>query len=700
MIDLRNNFLMQALKLLEDKKYYFASLMFCSWAEDHWLEEKNQYTVKHGVVHLHNIIRYLEGLFSHVEENDVLSLLGPEYIFILISCIYSHDVGMQAYYDTVLPYLSNDAPLDSESFEDIRINHADIISEALTRLNTRQDIISLFGKSYQRICNMIEPAYDNTSMDEVVSLILNNKRQIAVICSHHNKDINILPQQLNRLIDQKKLFADYRGLEKIKVCAALLQVGDALDMSINRINSDIFLARVSDDNLFLKKHISEIKVLKKMFLCYLIDDIEITHFPSEVKYIFKMSCSALNKTENYEQIRNCRKIYSTRLSRDESDSISILERFLNIRITIHLDSEEVRISENKKIISPNFFKMQENGGHETLDSLLEDLLKKIKNPGRFVYIKLYSEIAETFFGGIALCDNPSIKQEIENLFFHIDEWHMDSSGEYYYCKSNIITSIKRKRDAIKYHHYANMCQNMGIKSEVYYTIRHDSKLIGFINLHFADELTEEQISTHYEENIDLLNSIGYKIVQFHQEVAIKKYKQLIDSCRFINHERKATLTHMHRKTFARTTIDGLEPVPVANIVRFFGCRQTTKADDRYYVRIHYKTFEWLFDLLINNIIPKFASVSINIKNETSKSFIEITFDIVRKPELMPSDYLRKACAYLEIIDVLPQSNIPVKNLEYLLAFKSFFTLFGGKIFPSLCDDNQLTINVLMPKKQR
>lgn len=706
MINIEDNRFLNILKSrAQDRGYYFAGLLFCHLALDKWAEELNKHTVIHGYAHIKSILDTLEFIFKDHTDEEVISILPSKYIFILLASIYSHDLGMQDYYCDRLPYLK-EKELSIEDLEEIRKNHNEIISDALSNLENNEDLKLFFGSNLKKIENMIDDS-EKIRLNELTDLLLNTKRLIAVVCVFHNKEIDGFDAQIELLRHQRKLIIDATDIKYLKFVAALLQLGDALDMASKRINRDDFLSEVNaiEDNLE-RLHTSKLNTLGKKFMCYVIDDIAREKSPKEIKFIFKMSLPTTNLENNAKFIEECKEKFARRLKRNDHDCARIVGNFLGIRITIHISEEEINSNDDKKVITQIFFNLMEKEPAESLESLLELILHDIKSECTFLYLKLYSKLADTFFGGIALCDDSKIKKELERLHFQKDEWKIDCAQErnyYDYSNGDIFKILRNKKDSYKYINYVRYSKELNIKSELYLVIKYSSEIIGFVNIHFDRELSKSELTSFYGRHHKKISSLGFSIIKFH-ESNICDIERILKSCKFLSENNQKFFLKSYKKIFHGSPIEDVENVSIREIKEFLKINPVTVYDDTTCIKINYTMFKWLYDVLFRKYLSSMADTKTELINSRRSPYIQLKFHIKRKGSLpvtlIPADYLRKAETYLKSLDLNPKFfSISLKLAEYLFPFKLFFSFFAGKISPTLINDEHLIINVFLPKRK-
>lgn len=702
--------ILQVLNEYEDKKYYYGAMLFSELAEEKWIKERNVYNVKHGYVHISQLIKFTDSFFETFSNEQIINLLGPSYLFVLISSIYCHDLGMQDYFDMRLPYIDKNKVLGIEELESIRINHADTISDVLSNLDTESDLEVFFGDSLFKIYNQIEGT--GIERHQIADLILNKKRIIAISCCYHNKDIGEVRLEVDRLCKNEKL-CKQRGdenFDKLIFVVSLLQVVDSLDMSINRINVSDFYAELTDIKNGNTEHIgmSRLNTLKRKLLCFIIDKVKIENKSENIVISFEMSLPEKNITDNYVYIRECKKKYFSRLKRNEKDCLVEVERFLNKEIVINIEANPIIVTEEKRIIPSEFFELNQDHKFKNLENLLESALGSISKDCVFLYVKLFSQLSNAYWGGVAICDSPEHQKYIESLYFYHEDWCIDLKEDCVLKKSDFRDMIRQGvniKEFKKYSIYFEYCKNKKIKSELYFVIKYDSRVIGFVNVHFEKTLTESEKMEKCEQYRNEVSPLGLKIVQYHQEFALPEYEKIIKSCLFLPKPIMDTFVKSFRSLLSGLQPENISDIKLSDINSFLDIKSDSIKNkneemlDSYTVRINYGLFTWLFNFLFNTMLPQLAEVSFQTTYGYDIPHFEIIINIKRYKNLMPARYLEQAELYLKALDLLPYTPAPIKELEYLFAFKSLIILFGGKINVSLSRNHEeLTIHTLLPLK--
>lgn len=697
--------ILQILNECEDKKYYYGAMLFSELAEEKWIKEKNMHSVKHGYVHISQLINFTDSFFETFSNEEIINLLGPSYLFVLISSIYCHDIGMQDYFDKRLPYIDKNKVLTVEELESIRINHADIISDVLSNLDTESDLELIFGDSLLKIYNQIEGT--GVEKHHVSDLILNKKRLIAISCCYHNKDITEVRLEVDRLCKNEKLCKQKgdKNFEKLIFVVAFLQVIDALDMSINRINVPDFYAELADIRNGNTEDIgmSRLNTLKRKLLCFIIDNVKVQNKSGSIVVDFEMSLPEKNITDNSAYIAECKRKYFSRLRRSDKDCLVEVAKFLNKEVVINIDTNPIDPTEEKRIIPAEFFELNKNYKFKNMENLLESALGSISKDCVFLYVKLFSQLSNAYWGGVAMCDSPEHQNYIESLYFYHEDWNIDLTGDCVLKKSDIKSMIRpgvNIREFKKYSSYFEYCKNKKIKSELYFAIKYDSRVIGFVNVHFDKALTESDKTAKCEQYRNEITPLGLKIVQYHQEFALLEYEKIIKSCLFLTKSRIETFVKSFRSLLSGQQPENISDVQLSDINSFLNIKNNNEEMvDAYTIRINYELFTWLFDFLFKKMLSKYAEVSFQTNYGYDIPHFEIGINIKRDKNLMPARFLVQAETYLKALDLLPYTPAPIKDLEYLFAFKSLITLFGGKINVSLSKNHEeLTINTLLPIK--
>lgn len=698
--------LLGILKDHKDAEYYWGAMLFERLAEDKWAVELNAYNVRHGYAHINNVLNSIDKIFDNVADERVLEIVPPKYAFILLSSVYAHDLGMQDYFLDRLPYLKKigmQTTLTSDDFDDIRHNHADIISDAISKLELGNSMSIFFGDALKKIENFLNIQHPGL-FEKVIHLVLNSRRYIAVASSFHNKNLEDFSYQMERLCKEKKICRIDEGFAKLELITAILQFADAIDMSEKRIDKNEFLARVK----LIKRANTEMTVpqifaVKRMFLCYLIDDIIVESNIEHINIRFNMSISTHNKTNHYDLIDDIKKLFTSRLRRGEKDCVAVLENGIGKKINIYMDSESIRSSDDKSIIPDAFFQAIVSPRDQSLQSLLERCLNPIiplDKRCKIVYVKFYSEIAKVFYGGLAFCGDEQGKKDIERLFVHEEDLDLKEIRK---CNSGSnLKKVVKNKDLLRQAKNIPVFKANGIESEIVYIIEYGEKLIGYVNMHFCGKLSSDEIDNLCKYYGEELSDLGLQIVHHHMDSLSGKYIKWIQSFGIIPENLKGVFIDLFKRQYSGGMSKFESTIVAVSIDQLrkdiFGGIPASH-DRKSCLFVHAGLFYWLFQT-INDKLSDVAKYSLELVHNESDGFVRIELTIYndRDGDIFSTGLYMKANNYLCLLDDAPHDFLLLKELEYLFPFKSLINLMGGK-FVSGMKGGAFMVEAILPKKK-
>ena len=233
---------------------------------------------------------------------------------------------------------------------------------------------------------------------------------------------------------------------------------------------------------------------------YIIDDV-VMEYDKDFKRLqvdFSFSTNSIDLQINRAYLTQLQNEYLKRISREESDCLSLIESSFDIACNIRC--KDLPIHENDdKISIPTGFVDIYNSSDYTFDNLIESTLRKINGDSIFTYIKFYSPIGDCYYGGNYLksqSDNPDVMKVISNAgeaivksIFIEDDVILDRKKQFFYNEKSIL---KNKKYTKNYWAPISELKNFDIKSEIHFQINYRKNLFGFINLHFSKTLSENE----------------------------------------------------------------------------------------------------------------------------------------------------------------------------------------------------------------
>ncbi|MFA5414797.1 MAG: NB-ARC domain-containing protein, partial [Methanoregula sp.] len=259
--------------------------------------------VEHDINHIKAIMGYANILLKGKTGTDFFDVKD---LFLLLSAIYLHDIGMFRGWKEFLKIKGNTAQLLPEERQRIREMHAE----------TSGYVIRSFSKE-------LPPSLKDTlNPHEMEILCKDLTEMLAFICESHNqRDIE---KYLEREVAVK---FPSNGL-KIQLVTAVLQFCDALHMDKRRINTASFTDAL---DLYLKGRQTETAYepedWKRLFQCYFVEEARL--IPSSLRNdCFQLRVSVKFNTEEAVEIADkFHSIYYKRLEKTRYDCKSILNKY-------------------------------------------------------------------------------------------------------------------------------------------------------------------------------------------------------------------------------------------------------------------------------------------------------------------------------------------------------------------------------------
>lgn len=290
-------------KLKEKSSVYFDLYeKLRDWANAQWTDHNDIFEqIRHSIGHSKKLHSFADIILKHKIQKDDLN---EKEIFLLLSSIYLHDIGMQTGWKEYLEIKGVRGYLTSEERKEIRKKHSKTIG----------DIIRGFKKKLPpELKDHLSP-----TQKEVICNDLNEA--LAFICESHDK-----PEIANNLkedIDQKIPGT----FLKIGFIACMLQFCDLLHMDKSRLNEtnfmgslEKFLAGDSEEACYMPED------WKRFFCCYYVEDVSVTPYNKQGSNIFSIQLHCRYHTEETEEIKNIfQGIYRKRLTRFQYDCITEL----------------------------------------------------------------------------------------------------------------------------------------------------------------------------------------------------------------------------------------------------------------------------------------------------------------------------------------------------------------------------------------
>lgn len=693
-----NRFFKILRNLKDNQTHYAASYLFYLHALEVWQKPKLKYTVKHEYTHIVNIFTFIEDLFSNFNDDEVLKLLGQDYIFILIASVCSHDMGLQRYHE----HLDNISKRKKFTHHDellIRVSHSDVISIALTNIKSISSLKAFFDKNALAKFNGI---FKNKKLiNDVFNLIINKSRKIAIVCDFHNKPFRDLEPIVANLVRNKsiKFIKDEKTI--LFTIVACLQIGDALDMSIDRIDVDDFEKKLKEVRNLPNIGVEDIDILNKMFYCYLIDNITSEkHRQNDyvsIDYYYRLVLSEHNRNEHYGYALTAKDAYLKRLRRKSDDGLNFIKDILNINVNLKYDEAEIEFEDDKILIPDLFFKIVNQEYFPTIDeTFINPLVSLEKYEPAFTYIKLFSPLTEIFFDGacVGLDENEKYLHAVESYFICEEDFNLEDNQNTYFVKTSQIKKFIKNENIFKgMHSYHRAIKELKIKSEIYHRIIHKNMTIAFVNIHYKKVLSKNQQAGIKKYLREKLNTLGINIIGYYKK-DYNEMKEFINSHLALGEKSKNILKKLYANKFdpAINYKKYYDKIRINEIKEMLPGSRDYDNDTEYYIKISRSTFNDIIvnlSILLSNLYP----TEVKIRKMINQKSISIVFNIKAK---QPTMNFVHATAFLSRIDN-KMIDINRKLRYYLTPVKILTSVYGGKVIPTLSEENtKLKIDVRFP----
>lgn len=295
----------------KDKNYYDLYVKIRGWATGLWDgHESIVEQGRHGKDHSEALLKYANIILKKklCEETEFLS--GKE-IFLLLSSIYLHDIGMQTGWKERFPEISGSfGNLTKQERKKIRDEHA----------KTSGYVIRKFKDNI--------PAALSTELNDQEKTVIQKEMNeaLAVICEMHKSE------RINSLFnsDFYKKFSKEENKPKIDFIACLLQFCDVLHMDKGRINETRFRTALEK---FIKSTVTEFDYDHDDFIRFFSGhfvnsvDVDTTYHQCKTRIEINLKCQ-FSINEDYEYIINYfNNKYVKRLTRHKDDGFAIMSTY-------------------------------------------------------------------------------------------------------------------------------------------------------------------------------------------------------------------------------------------------------------------------------------------------------------------------------------------------------------------------------------
>ena len=470
MFRLGKNRIYQILESHEDRRYILACMAFKELAK--LIGLKKNTNIQYVMVYLTSImlLKILIQYWIKWDDETVLQRIGPDYLFMLLSATYIHDIAMQSHYTGFFKEYSNDFDsLNDEDRSKLRKHHAETIQKVLDNLKDIKSVQLFFGEKIMRFIDNVSVC-DGNLFDNTLKLIRDKSKQIGIIARWHNYDFKRLKSfiEASKVEATSKLVLNEGEEEKLLICASLLQYADGLDMGINRVDQKL-MAHLVQDISSLK--VEDLLLVKKIFRSYIIDKVDCKYSSTSKTFNinFILSLSQQDIESNSEFLNEMKNDYNKRVTRNENDCLKQLEKFFDFNTKISLLEVTPIVSTSKVKFPESFFEaisIKSTG----LKSYLQDTLTEITEDSVFSYFKFCSPLGNSFYGGeyyyptlnkekynISPVESKLCERMNQYIFIEYD-WPLDAEEDYKYSTTNdeIRSTELKIKYAIGYKHYFSL----------------------------------------------------------------------------------------------------------------------------------------------------------------------------------------------------------------------------------------------------
>ena len=279
-----------------------------SWAVALWSDHVDiSEQIRHGTSHSEKVLGYADVILSRKRTEQLFS---DQEIFLLLTSVMLHDIGMQTGWKKYLHIKGDRGHLSPEERRTIRKRHAE----------TTAHVIRSFKKESL-------PAFlsDELNNREKEMLCQDLNEPLAIVCEAHNKeDIgNYIDREVNQRVPGTPL--------KLHLLGAILQFCDAMHMDKSRLNEPMFLDALEK---WLKDDVIEAAYdpedWKRFFQCYYVEECVISPF-KRFGNVFRIEVGVkFNMDERRDMSEQFLDIYERRLTQSRDGCVTILNQVADI----------------------------------------------------------------------------------------------------------------------------------------------------------------------------------------------------------------------------------------------------------------------------------------------------------------------------------------------------------------------------------
>ncbi len=344
--------------------------------------------IDHGIRHSMALHRFADKLLHPLLEKEDLN---EKELFLMLSSIYLHDIGMQIGWENHLKINKTRDELSSEDKDKLRKHHASVTGAIIRSFPAENSPYKAF--------------IDSLSKGEEAILCKDLNEHLAYVCESHKKDK--LESKLKDEIPQK--FKDFMLKDiKIDLLSAMLQICDVLHMDKSRLIIPLFEETIEKK---MKGQFCEIDYedvdIERNFQNYYIDKVDVEQTGGiDSAYVISVDCSY--HANELDQVKEKFKtVYQNRLENKDGSCVSILNNY-GIHFSTSYPVNEVGSDSTKseyidfKSVSAqknNDSKDEENPGNKSFTEPPLDGIKhedETKGPNDEVLTKIRDRLHELF----------------------------------------------------------------------------------------------------------------------------------------------------------------------------------------------------------------------------------------------------------------------------------------------------------------
>lgn len=369
--------------------YYGLFIKLNTWADAQLRTGSVIYKqIDHGITHSIALHRFADKLLHPLLEKDKLN---EKELFLMLSSLYLHDIGMQIGWEKHLGIKKSRDNLSFEDKDKLRKNHATVTGSIIRSFPDENSPYKVF--------------IDSLSKGEKAILCYDLNEHLAYICESHKKD------KLESRIQEEipKQFEKHMVKDvKIDLLSAMLQICDVLHMDKSRLIIPLFEETIQKKirDQFCEIDYEDVDI-ERNFQNYYIDNVEVKQTGGiESPYVISVDCS-YNAKELTPVKEKFKAVYKNRLENKDESCVSVLNRY-GIHFSSSYPVNEVSSDSTKELYTDfkkrgvennNDPKDEDNPGNKPFtETLLDGIMNEdeTKGPNDEVLAKIRDRIHELF----------------------------------------------------------------------------------------------------------------------------------------------------------------------------------------------------------------------------------------------------------------------------------------------------------------